>query len=83
MGWIRDGKSDKLAGEAAAAHQAGQVVFAALLNSPKMTFGLSGHIPDWSSMIEAVESNGWALAHWAATIDQKGAPQAYAVFRRR
>ena len=52
-------------------------------NYPHWTFGASGEIPDWSAMIEAIERQGWVLAHWSAGVDAKGNPQAYPVFRRR
>ncbi len=83
MGIIRNAKSDKLAEQARAAFANGQYIFAAMLNTPHWTFGLSGEIPDWSAMIEAVEREGWALFQWGASTDAKGNPQAYPVFRRR
>ncbi len=83
MGMIRDAKADKLAGQARAAHAGGQYIFAALLNTPWSNMGLSGEIPDWSHMIEAVEREGWVLIQWAGSTDNKGNPQAYPVFRRR
>ena len=83
MGWIRNSKTDKLAEQAKTAYANGQVVFAVMLNNPAFNMGFSGEIPDWSAMIEAVESQGWALYHWAGSTDSKGNPQAYPVFRRR
>lgn len=83
MGSIRNAKADKLASQAREAYANGQYVFAAMLNTPTFTMGLSGEIPDWSAMIEAVEREGWALIQWAGSTDQKGNPQSYPVFRRR
>ena len=83
MGVIRNSKADKLAEQARTAYANGQFFFAAMLNSPWSSLGFSGEIADWSAMIEAVEREGWVLAHWAGSSDNKGNPQAYPVFRRR
>ena len=83
MGFIRNCKADKLAGQARDALANGQYIFAAMLNTPWSNMGLSGEIPDWSAMIEAVEREGWVLAQWAGSSDSKGNPQGYPVFRRR
>lgn len=83
MGIVRNAKANHISGQAQTAHANGQYIFAALLNAPQWTFGASGEVPDWSAMIEAVETQGWALAQFAGTTDAKGNPQAYAVFRRR
>lgn len=83
MGITRNTKADKLATQAREAYVNGQHVFAALMNTPTFTMGLSGEIPDWSAMIEAVEREGWILIQYGAAVDHKGNPQAYPVFRRR
>lgn len=83
MAFIKDAKAEKLAQQAAQAYANGQMVFAVMLNTPTFNMGLSGEITDWSGMIEAVERQGFFLAHWAASVDSHGKPQAYPVFRRR
>ena len=82
MGWIKDAKATKVAADAAKARDAGQTVFAVMLNSPATHPGLSGEIPDWSLMVTAIEAEGWRLEQWTASVDSKGRPQAYPLFRR-
>lgn len=82
MGWIKDNKADMLAKAAAKAREEGLPVFAALLNSPATHSGLSGEVRDWSLMVTAVEAEGWRLDSWTASVDTKGRPQAYPLFRR-
>ena len=82
MGIFKDAKAATLAKEAAKARDNGQVVFAAMLNTPATQHTMSGEINDWSLMIGAVEAEGWFLSHWATAADTKGRPQAYPLFRR-
>ena len=83
MGWVRNAKSDALAREAGKARANGQQVFAVKLNYPGSKADFSGEVADWSAMIEAVESQGWALCHFAGAADTKGRPEALCVFRPR
>lgn len=82
MGWIKNAKAAMLAGEARKAAERGQRVFAAMLNSPATMADLSGEVPGWGDMIDAVEASGWKLDQWAVGSDHKGRPQAYPLFRR-
>lgn len=82
MGFIKEAKVTQLGTEAAKAAADGRMVFTPMLNSPALHGGLSGNIADWSLMIEAIESAGWVMQHWAIGQDSKGRPQAYPLFRR-
>lgn len=83
MGLIKDMKVDTLATEATKALEAGHYFFTPRLNMPGSAHGMTGNIATWGLMIQAVESAGWALAHWAVAMDTKGRTEAYPVFRRR
>lgn len=71
--------------QAREARSAGRRVFVVKLNWPwtKGPFGggLSGHVVDWSLMIEAIEREGWALDNLAAMNDRSGRPEALLLFR--
>ena len=82
MGIIKDAKSNMLATEAQRAVSQGQTIFAPMLNAPATHHMMSGAVPGWAEMIEAVEGCGWKLEHWSVAADQKGRPQAYPLFRR-
>lgn len=82
MGIFKDTKAGALGNAARKAREDGRGTFAAMLNSPMTQADLSSEIEDWSVMIDAVQAEGWALAHWTVGQDRKGRPQAYPVFRR-
>ncbi|GAA0627751.1 hypothetical protein HPO96_37250 [Kribbella sandramycini] len=83
MGWVKDKKAEELGRQAAEAYaDPAKQVFAALLNSPASHSGISSEIGDWSQMVTAIEAEGWQLTHWTASLDTKGRPQAYPLFRR-
>lgn len=83
MGIIKDTKVNAISREAQKAFEAGHYFFTPFLNTPASQPGMSGNIEDWALMIQGVESNGWALAHWSVAMDTKGRAQAYPLFRRR
>jgi hypothetical protein len=83
MGLFKDVKTGTLATEAKRAVEEGRTVFAPRLNSPMTSSGFSGSISGWAEMIEAIEAEGWVLAHWAVSDDEKHRPGAYPLFRRR
>ncbi|MCW2919143.1 MAG: hypothetical protein JWN52_7211 [Actinomycetia bacterium] len=83
MGWIKDAKMDMVTKEAQRALQEGRAVFTPKLNTPATHGGLSGSIPGWAEMIEAIEASGWVMAQWAVGNDKQGRPEAYPLFRRR
>jgi hypothetical protein len=83
MGFIKQAKSDAVAKEAQRAIEEGRTVFAPRLNTPMTHPGLSGSIPGWAEMIEAIEAAGWTMVDWSVSTDQKGRPEAYPLFRRR
>lgn len=82
MGFIREKKAEHVGADARAAREAGMRVFAARLNTPALTWGVSGSIKGWAEMIESIEAEGWVLQQWAAAVDSKGNPEAYPLFRR-
>lgn len=82
MAFFRDAKTGAVGEDARKALEAGRVIYTPRLNFPSTQHGLSGDIPDWSAMIEAVESAGWRLTHFSVAQDAKGRPEAYCVFRR-
>lgn len=83
MGIMKQAKADSLADEAARARREGRTVFAPMLNTPASHHGMTGAVPGWAEMIEAVEAQGWALYFWSIGQDNKGRPQAYPLFRPR
>lgn len=83
MGLIRNMKTDAVRQDAANARAKGQKVLAVKLNYPGLKLDVSGEIPDWSSMIEAIESEGWQLANFAGAADRNGRPEALCIFRPR
>jgi hypothetical protein len=82
MGFIKDAKSNIVGTEAAKARDAGRTVFTPRLNMPSSQPGLSGDIDTWGLMVQAIEAEGWTLAHWAVGVDTKGRGEAYPLFRR-
>lgn len=82
MGFFKDAKSDALATEARKAADAGRTVFTPRLNLPSSHHNMSGDIDTWSLMVQAVETEGWALTHWTVGVDEKGRGEAYPLFRR-
>lgn len=82
MGFIKDAKQNMVRTEAERAIVEGRRVYVPMLNTPATHGGMSGSIPGWAEMIEAVEEAGWVLSEWAVSTDQKGKPQAYPLFRR-
>jgi hypothetical protein len=82
MGFVKQMKANKLADEAREAWQRGDVVFAAMLNTPTAWTDWSGAIPGWPEMIAAIEGVGWVMVEWTASSDRNGRPQAYPLFRR-
>lgn len=83
MGLINSTKAGIVRQEAGKARAEGRRVFACKLNYPGMKLDLSGEVTDWSMMIEAIESEGWALYNFAGVSDAKGRPEALCVFRLR
>lgn len=82
MGIFKDAKSNMLTTEAERAIAEGRTVYVPKLNTPATAAGLSGAVPGWAEMIEAVEAVGWRLDQWSVSEDTKGRPQAYPLFRR-
>lgn len=82
MGLIKSAKATGLARDAQHAIEDGRRTFTPLLNTPAFNAGLSGAIDTWSTMIDAIEAEGWRLEHWAIGQDKQGKPQAYPLFRR-
>lgn len=83
MGIIKTAKANLIVEAAAKARDAGRRVFVAQMRSPlTKTEAWSGGIDDWSQMVDAVEAQGWRLDRWAVTLDAKGRPAAYPLFRR-
>lgn len=83
MGFVKNAKENIVRAEAERAIQEGRTIYTPMLNTPMTHGGLSGSIPGWAEMIEAVEAVGWVLSEWSVAADQKGRPQAYPLFRRR
>ena len=83
MGFIKETKSNQLTKEAQRAIEEGRTIFAPRLNTPMSSSGFTGSISGWAEMIEAIESCGWSLEHWAIAHDDRHRPGAYPVFRRR
>lgn len=81
MGLIKASKAGVLRGEAERAVSEGRSVFAPRLNTPKTAAGFTGSVSGWAEEIEAVEDCGWSLVSWAVTVDGKGNPTAYPLFR--
>jgi hypothetical protein len=81
MGFIRNAKADMMRKQATEARNAGRAVLTMKLNYPGFKPDFSGEIVEWSMMIEAVESEGWALYHLAGISDNKGRPEALCLFR--
>lgn len=81
MGWIKNNKVAMMRTDAGKARAEGRNVFVCKLNYPALKADLSGEIVDWSMMIEAVESEGWALANFAGSADRHGRPEALCLFR--
>ncbi len=82
MGLIKQAKQESLATEARRAVEQGRTVFVPRLNTPMSHHGMSGAVPGWAEMVEAVEACGWKLAEWSVAMDEKGRPEAYPLFRR-
>ena len=82
MGWIKDGKASIMKAEAQKAWDSGDRYFTAVLNFPGGNPNLSGGIPHWPPMLEAIEAVGWKLHTWAMAVDHKGHPHAMPLFVR-
>lgn len=82
MGIFKDAKATSIGIDAKKARDAGRSVFTPLLNLPGSQAGISSGIDDWAVMVEAIEAEGWTLAHWSVGLDAKGRAQAYPLFRR-
>jgi hypothetical protein len=83
MGFAANIKAEQMRKDAAKARAAGRPVLAVKLNYPASKPDFSGEIMDWSAMIAAIESEGWALYHFAGSSDPKGRPEALCLFRPR
>ena len=83
MGLIRDSKASTLGQDAAKAYATGSRYYTPVLNFPATQPALSGGIPDWPPMIDAIEAAGWQLHQWQVATDAKGRPQAFPLFVRR
>lgn len=68
---------DKRAQQAA---DQGRSIFVANFSQASTT---ARNMERWAEMIEAVESVGWALQHFAVHDGPSGKAEAYCVFRRR
>jgi hypothetical protein len=82
MGFVKQAKQNMVATEAQRALAEGRRYYTPRLNTPMTHGGISGSIPGWAEMIEAVEACGWVLAEWSVACDEKGRPEAYPLFRR-
>lgn len=69
--------------DAQRAHQREQELFAVKLKTSIWNAPGHGEIDPWSESLQAVEREGWTLAHWAVASDSGGNASAYPVFRRR
>jgi hypothetical protein len=69
--------------DAQRAHQREQVLFAVKLKTSIWNAPGHGEVDPWSESLQAVEREGWTLAHWAVASDSGGNASAYPVFRRR
>lgn len=84
MGFIKDAKAGVLVEEAVRARAEGRTVFTPRLNAPASSaHNFSGSISGWAEMIEAIEGAGWAMYHWTVSVDDKGRPEAFPLFRPR
>lgn len=82
MGFIKDVKTGVIGDEARKAAESGASLFTPRLNMPGSQHAMSGNVPDWALMLEAIESAGWRLEHWSVGVDPKGRVEAYPMFRR-
>lgn len=64
------------------AYESGRATFAAKLKISAWNPPDHGAVDVFSESIDAVESVGWHLAHWAVAADSGGAACGYPVFRR-
>ena len=83
MGFIKDMKVSSMQAEARKAHDGGQWLFAAVLNSPGSRLDMSGEVKDWSLMLQAVEECGWYVDRFSSASDRQGRPALNVLFRRR
>lgn len=83
MGFIKDAKANMLITEAERAKAEGRTVFAPRLNAGSSNSGMTGSVSGWAEMIEGIESAGWAMYHWAVSVDEKGRAEAFPLFRPR
>ena len=82
MGWISDSKAGKMRNAARAAFVEQRNYFTPKLDLPSFSHALgTSDVSDWASMIEAIESEGWELQHWAVGGTQN--VHAFPVFIRR
>lgn len=81
MGFLKDVKSNKIAGEAQRAIQEGRSVFLARINVGMTDAGMSGSVTGAAEIIEAIESTGWRLDQMSYAQDGKGKPEGYYLFR--
>jgi hypothetical protein len=82
MGFLKQAKANVVAQDAERAAREGRTVFTPRLNTPMTHHGMSGVVPDWAEMIEAIEAHGWVLHSWSVGTDSKDRPEAYPLFRR-
>lgn len=82
MGFIKDVKSNKIAGEAQRAIAEGRSVFLARINVGMTDAGMSGSVTGAAEIIEAIETIGWRLDQMSYAQDNKGKPEGYYLFRR-
>lgn len=83
MGFLKDVKTDKIAGEAQRAIQEGRSVFLCRINVGMTDAGGSGTVGGGAAeIIESVEGIGWRLDQMSYTQDKKGSPEGYYLFRR-
>lgn len=82
MGIIRDAKAATLGQDALKAFAGASSYYTPVLNFPATWHAMSGGIPDWPPMIDAIEAAGWKLRDWQVATDAKGRPQAFPLFVR-
>lgn len=81
-GLIQYAKANKIEADAQTAWNRGDQFFTPIMNYPRIRFGFSGAITDWSMMMDSISSVGWQLHTWSTAIDRHGRPQAMPIFVR-
>lgn len=82
MGLLGKVKSDVIGSQASAAAESGSPVFVARINVDIGDAGFSGEVKHAAGIVSAVEAAGWHLDQMSYTLDKKGRPEGYFLFRR-